>query len=62
MIVNDELEGIWKEVEVAWFDASSPLLCGEMQEDHEEPRSGEPVSGPRYELVTSRIRRVYMAT
>jgi hypothetical protein len=36
------------------------VLCqhvrGGNEENHEEPQSGQPISGPRYESGTSRIR------
>jgi hypothetical protein len=60
-MVNDELEGMRKEMEGTWFEAWSPLLCGGKQESHEEPRSGEPVSGSRFELVTTWIRSMHVA-
>jgi hypothetical protein len=56
MIVNNELERMWKEAVVAKFMVLSRHLPGGTKENHEKPQSGQPVSGPRIEHGTSRIR------
>jgi hypothetical protein len=40
VIVNNELERIWKEAIVAQFKALSRNLLGRIEEGHEEPQPG----------------------
>jgi hypothetical protein len=39
-LMNNELERIWKEAEVAYFTAPPPHLPGGTEENHENSQSG----------------------
>jgi hypothetical protein len=52
--VNNKLERMWKEAVVA--KSKEPSRPGGTEENHENPQSGQPVSGLRFEPWTSRIR------
>jgi hypothetical protein len=47
---------MWKEAVVAFHRVLSRNLPGGTKENHENPQSAHPVSGPRFEPGTSLIR------
>jgi hypothetical protein len=55
--INYELGKMWKKAAVAQFEILSRHLSGRTKENHKKPQSGYPVSMPRFETGTSRIRR-----
>jgi hypothetical protein len=55
--MKDEFEEIRKEAVVTQFKVVSRHSRGRDEENHENPRSGYPAPGPRFEPGTSRIWR-----
>lgn len=53
--VNSGLEGMWKEVVVAWFDILFLILLWRTEERHEIPQSQQTVAGHNFESVAFRI-------
>jgi hypothetical protein len=53
--VNYELESVWKEAIVAYFEILSSHLPGVIEGNHDNPHSRYPVSGPRFEAGISNI-------
>jgi hypothetical protein len=54
-IAMNEFERMWKESAVMWFSVFLHLTVV-TEERHERPPSGQPVSGPKSELVIYRTR------
>jgi hypothetical protein len=52
--VNDELERIWKEADVAKFKVTSRHLPGGTEENHKIHPLGYPASGLKFEPGTTR--------
>jgi hypothetical protein len=47
--MNVELEGMWKEMIMAYFKALFWHMCGGSEENHKKSQSGKLVFRPRYE-------------
>jgi hypothetical protein len=56
MMENNEMERMWKEVVLAKFKLSLPILTEKTEESHEKPHSRQLVFWPLFEVGTSRIQ------
>jgi hypothetical protein len=55
LLVNDELNRMWKEVVIGVFKALSWHFPGGTEKNHNKSQSGYPVSRTRFELETFKI-------
>jgi hypothetical protein len=61
-LVNNEFGRIWKEAVVVYFKVLSRHLAWRDWKNHENPQTGQSVSGPRFELGTYRIKARVLTT
>jgi hypothetical protein len=62
LLMNNELERIWKESVVASFKVLSRRLPGGSEENHEKIYAGWPVCEPRFEPVPPKYEAGMLTT